>query len=379
MHPEDDVTISDISDVSDATYASIIPAVPTRESAPPVPPPVPVGAGAMRDLKGEDRWKLRTESIGGESILFAVVADGHGGQAAAQRCADTVVPYILDAAAGDASGAALRRAGRAAFQRLHAEVRSTQANDGTTCTVCMTNPLRGELTTVHVGDSAAILVPHVVKGTPARKPTRLTAEHRLQESTREQARVVTMGGKVGRLQHPVTKEPAGPLRAFPGGVACARSIGDADVGSLISAVPASSTVPLRWLAHTGWDVVVASDGVWDALSPAAIVRLCRHAPRAPAQNLAELITEQAVSARHAFNNSGFMVPRDDTTCVVLRCAAVVDAHNCDGVHPKSGGGGCTLPSRCELPSLVAEPIELDDSYIEDEDAAAEAQGQARGS
>lgn len=317
-------------------------------------------AACKRDLKGEDTFCTSVKAVGVEPITFAVVADGHGGPAAAQAAAERVIPLIIKAAKGDASAESLRQAGTKAFAVLHDDVREACATDGTTLTVCMINQVRQEATTVHVGDSAAILVPLAVKGLPPPAPVRLTAEHRLQESQREQKRVRAAGGIINRLQHPVTKEAAGPLRAFPGGVACARAIGDGDVGRLISAVPASSTVPLRGFA-CGWDLLVASDGVWDALSATAVVKLIRNAAStAGSQALATLLVEQSVHARHAFNNAGFQIPRDDTTCIFLRCRPPPDA-----APLSQRSGGCNLGS-CELPSLVAEAVQLDASFVKDE-------------
>ena len=312
---------------------------------------------AQTSLKGEDLWKTHMQAIGGDMVSFAIVADGHGGVSAAQLCSERIVPYIIEEAHGDASASSLRKAGGAAFERVHKEVRAAGATDGvfpgTTLTVCMINVARNELTTLHVGDSEAILVPHEREDA---LPQRLTAEHRLQDSRPEQKRVVNLGGKVGRLQHPETKLPAGPLRVFPGGLACARGIGDADAGDVVSAVPACSTVPLKGFAR-GWDCIVGSDGIWDAMQAASVVRICRgHPHTVTPQRLAELLVEQAIAKRHAFDN--VRTPRDDTTCIVMRCHG-----------PLSERGGCAngkvCVRDCELPSLVAEPVEFDAIFVED--------------
>ena len=85
-------------------------------------------------------------------------------------------------------------------------------------------------------------------------------------------------------RHPVTKEPGGPLRIFPSGLAVARGIGDADAAQFVSPVPATSTVALA--RDAGWDCVLASDGVWDGLSHHNVVKLCRGAQSSPPQALA---------------------------------------------------------------------------------------------
>ena len=326
------------------------------------PKTIQVG-GTQRNLKGEDRFATRRVVIGEETLEFGVVADGHGGSAAAALCHARCIDYIVEEAKGDASSESLRRAGRAAFERLHAEVRGTGRTDGTTLTVCIINMARGELTTVNVGDSAAILVHHQeAKGDSSfrkQHTQRLTGEHRLQDSERERTRVTQLGGIVARVRNPVTGEPGGPLRAFPGGLAIARGIGDSDAGQLVSCRPATSTVPLS--PQSGWDVVLASDGVWDGLLTSAVIKLVRNSAVAPPAKTADLIVDGAVAKRHAFDNSGFKVPRDDTTCIIMRQRGAGDAE---------GGGGC-LVRNCEQMDLslsVVEPTILGD-YVNDDEAS----------
>ena len=99
------------------------------------------------------------------------------------------------------------------------------STSGTTATVCLINETLAELTVCNVGDSFAILVPK--PGTAAAGSadpcTTLTVSHRLQDSAEERERVAAAGGFLG--QAAISGLPAGPLRAFPGGVCCARSLG----------------------------------------------------------------------------------------------------------------------------------------------------------
>ena len=349
---------------------------------------------AQRVLKGEDKFTECNVQIGRDTVFFGVIADGHGGTFAAEHCKRHVVRYISEGADGDSSGAALRRAGSKAFSRLHEEVRASGHTDGTTLTVVMVNLARSELTTLSVGDSAALLVPrpskllgtrpnartsthmpvtvvvtpldatkHIkpdavkTKQSVSTKPQRLTAEHRLSESAQEQKRVVDAGGSVARLRHPKTGMPAGPLRVFPGGLAMARSIGDADAGKVICARPASSTVPLDTLI--GFDVVIASDGVWDSLPYTSVLRLCRITAAAPPSRTAELIVESSVSKRHAFNNTGYKVPRDDTTCVLLRFRSASEA------LAKAPVGCGPAWAACQTDCIVEESLVLE-TYVCDD-------------
>ena len=61
-------------------------------------------------------------------------------------------------------------------------------------------------------------------------------------------------------------EPGGPLRAWPGGLAVCRTIGDADCAAACSAVPALRTFTLDLSQSLGAALVLASDGVWDSLT-----------------------------------------------------------------------------------------------------------------
>ena len=262
----------------------------------------------------------------------------------------------IESTQGVATAQALRRAGREALARLHEEIRATGHTHGSTLTVAMVNRTKSELTTLSLGDSSALLLHHQ----PGVADTqRLTAEHRLQDSARERARVAALGGVVARIRHPVTGEPGGPLRCFPGGLAIARGLGDADAGDLVSAIPATSTVSLS--ASAGWDVVIASDGVWDSLPPHDVVKLCRLSKGVPPAKTAALVVDAAVSKRHAFDNSGAKQPRDDTTAVVIRSR---------GLAEESRGGGCQVGERCDrskfdMSLIAADPVVLDD-HVRDE-------------
>lgn len=311
--------------------------------------------GHQKSLKGEDVFLTKRITIGTETVDFALVADGHGGSIAAEYIKDHVIEYIQEVAAGNASARALRRAGRTALARLHEEVRATGMTDGSTLTVVMVNRSRSELTTLSLGDSAAILLYHQAG---VAETQRLSAEHRLQDSAKERERVASLGGTIARIRHPVTGEPGGPLRCFPGGLAIARGIGDADAGELISPMPATSTVPLS--TTNGWDVVICSDGVWDSLPTRDVIKLARLSRTAAPAKTAALIVDAAISKNHAFDNSGFKTPRDDTTCVVMRSRGAVE---------EAKGGGCQIGERCDKANLsltVADPVVLDD-YVKDEE------------
>ena len=192
---------------------------------------------------------------------------------------------------------------------------------GTTLTVCAVNQTRSECTIGHCGDSVARLVPR-------RSPSiGLCEDHRIESSELERERLLRLGGKVARAMDRYGR-PAGPLRLWPGGVAQARAIGDRDVGSFINPQPYTSTVRLPECETCG--IVICSDGVWDALLPGAVDALLRSSLVNVADVSSNLIVNSALGQRHAYSNEGDRVPKDDTTCIVIRVQDDADV-------PRAGG------------------------------------------
>uniref|UniRef100_A0A453ALA6 protein-serine/threonine phosphatase n=1 Tax=Aegilops tauschii subsp. strangulata TaxID=200361 RepID=A0A453ALA6_AEGTS len=113
---------------------------------------------------------------------------------------------------------------------------------------------------LQVGDSRCIL------DTQGGELQLLTVDHRLEENVEERERVTASGGEVGRLN-------VGPLRCWPGGLCLSRSIGDMDVGEYIVPVP-----HVKQLSSVGGRLIMASDGIWDALSNEAAAKSCRGLP-----------------------------------------------------------------------------------------------------
>jgi len=207
-------------------------------------PPARVAA-RVTELKGEDAHVVQAVSIGGERVLCCAVADGHGGKAASAHIARRVVAHVRRLAGGDPSAPSLRAACTACFELLHAEVlslpgaeRGAQCTAGSTLTLCLLNEARRQLVVGNVGDSQALLLcPTAGAAARGELHTRfVTTDHRLQNNRTEQGRVIAAGGHLGKVLD-ATGRPAGPLRVFPGGLAMARTIGDADAGVCISPLP----------------------------------------------------------------------------------------------------------------------------------------------
>ena len=69
------------------------------------------------------------------------------------------------------------------------------------------------------------------------------------------------GARIERARTAKGQE-VGPRRAWPGGLAVARTLGDSDAGSYVLPQPALQAVTLP---IGGAAVVICSDGVWDAV------------------------------------------------------------------------------------------------------------------
>jgi serine/threonine protein phosphatase PrpC len=261
-----------------------------------------VGSHALR-VKGEDGLRVERLVIGGDVVLCAAIADGHGGPEAASFVLKHLLELLVEESCGDSSGSALAQAIERTFVRLHTLLHADERHTaGTTVTVCLINETRGELTMGNVGDSAAFLVlaNPANSAKPKQAGIRLTSEHRLQESDDERRRVSEAGGKLGQMV--VGGFPNGPLRAFPGGVCCARAIGDSDCGPWLSPVPDTKVMPFPEAAC----VLIASDGVWDALPCETVIK--RALKSKDVHEAAKRIVDEALRARGM---------RDDITCVCI--------------------------------------------------------------
>nr|BAJ89158.1 predicted protein [Hordeum vulgare subsp. vulgare] len=181
----------------------------------------------------------------------------------------------------------------AGFVKTDKEFQTKGQTSGTTATFVIIDGWT--ITVASVGDSRCIL------DAQGGAVSLLTVDHRLEENVEERERVTASGGEVGRLSV-VGGAEIGPLRCWPGGLCLSRSIGDIDVGEFIVPVPYVKQVKL---SNTGGRLIIASDGIWDALSSDTAAKCCRGLP-------AELAAKQVV--KEALKTRGL---KDDTTCVVV--------------------------------------------------------------
>ena len=278
--------------------------------------------GFQKELKGEDRFMFHDASVGGDHCYFALVADGHGGKDAVQLAAQRTLPFIIQEAK-DGSGAELNRACVKSFRTLHEEICASGTTAGSTLTVCCMNASRHELHVWNVGDSLAVLV-----DTDGHAP--LGVSHRLETNPDEQARLHAFGVKLRRASTAEGKE-GGPLRAWPGGLAVTRCVGDADCRFVIPE-PAWSTCPAP---PKGGALLACTDGVWDLMTADEAASLLVEGAYDSARQAARQVVHKAVRC-------GLI---DDTTAVVLLFGpAVTDDLEMYGgaLEPAAVEGNATL-------------------------------------
>ncbi|GMI65404.1 hypothetical protein like AT1G09160 [Hibiscus trionum] len=252
--------------------------------------------------KGEDYFLIKPDCErvpGNPATSFSVFAifDGHNGISAAIFAKENLLANILSAIPQGANREewlqALPRALVAGFVKTDIEFQQKGETSGTTVTFVVIDGWT--VTVASVGDSRCIL------DTQGGIVSLLTVDHRLEENVEERERVTASGGEVGRLNVFGGNE-VGPLRCWPGGLCLSRSIGDTDVGEYIVPIPHVKQVKL---SNAGGRLIIASDGIWDALSSDMAAKSCRGLP---AELAAKLVVKEALRSRGL---------KDDTTCLVV--------------------------------------------------------------
>lgn len=236
-------------------------------------------AASQRLLKEEDTLFVHEE---GDVRLFAV-ADGHHGRNCAAfvkenfwPCLKHRLPTIAPTGNDDDTFqilAEIRKAMLAAFMSVDKAWYKENKHSGTTLTVGL---IVGRLLTIaNVGDSSAFL--HDGKNF-----YQLSKDHRLEDSPSETSRLWKSGLQLAPLNASLSG-PAeegetgyGPLRVWPGGLAVSRSIGDADVTSHVLCIP---HIRQLLVPQTGARLILASDGIWDALGLSKVEKNLKHKSR----------------------------------------------------------------------------------------------------
>lgn len=257
---------------------------------------------ACHDKKGEDHTMAKVDcqripADGASTFAVFGVFDGHNGASAAVFSKENLLRNVMSALPTTTSRddwlAALPRALVAGFIKTDIDFQGRGEMSGTTATFVLVD--KWTVTVASVGDSRCIL-DAFGGGVSA-----LSVDHRFEENAEERKRVMDCGGEVCRLSLAGGAE-IGPLRCWPGGLCLSRSIGDVDVGDFIVPIPHVKQIKL---SKAGGRLIIASDGVWDALSCEKAAKCCRGLP-------AELAARQVV--KESLRTRGL---RDDTTCLVV--------------------------------------------------------------
>ncbi|EPS59533.1 hypothetical protein M569_15272, partial [Genlisea aurea] len=260
---------------------------------------------ASHSKKGEDFTFIKSgcqRALGDGVGTFSVFAlfDGHNGSAAAVYAKEKLLSNVLNAIPPDLNSdewlSALPRALVSGFVKTDKDFQEQASTSGTTATLVI---IKGWIVTVaSIGDSRCALESTNDGGIHYHY---LSADHRLDCNDEERRRITASGGEVARINTGGGRE-IGPLRCWPGGLCVSRSIGDKDIGEFIVPIPHVKQVKL---SSGGGRLIVASDGVWDALSLEMAFDSCRGMP---AEAAAAHIVKEAVMAKGL---------RDDTTCIVV--------------------------------------------------------------
>ncbi|GKB43225.1 probable protein phosphatase 2C 15 [Tanacetum coccineum] len=176
---------------------------------------------------------------------------------------------------------ALPRALVSGFVKTDKEFQSKGQTSGTTATFVIVD--RWTVTVASVGDSRCIL------DAQGGAVSELTVDHRLEENQEERERVKASGGEVGRLR-------------ILGGAEEAYVFLDPSGTWMLESLPYVKQVKL---SDAGGRLIIASDGIWDAVSSDTAAKSCRGLP-------AELAARQVV--KEALRTRGL---KDDTTCIVV--------------------------------------------------------------
>ena len=267
----------------------------------------------QESLKGQDGIRIQRMLIGGESVIMALLCDGHRGKETATLVLEMLIARVIEEVRGDPSQTALGSAAERSFEAIDKRAKNNPDGSGSTVTLVIVNEARGELTCASVGDSLAVLVTVSTyrsftdpnKPMASIVPTLISANDRLETNEAERNRVLAAGGQLERPSfNDGFTRMEGPMCAYPGRLLCAKAIGYGDMGAkYVSCKPKITKMPFP---PEGGALIIASDGVWDSVSQTDASKTV--AGCADASEAAERLCKQAIGTRGI---------QDDTTAIVL--------------------------------------------------------------
>ena len=308
------------------------------------------GVASARKSK-EDRWCVvplggpQGKPTAGSSFCAACIFDGHAGYRAAETAAREL-PRRLHAALhqckDDIVEAAAATATELAKDVKHGAAVGCAAcicppdESGSTMCLCIVRERPAErdveVVTANVGDSRAVACT-MGHCTPTARA--LTRDHSLDDES-ERARIKAAGGRVARRK--VGGEEVGPLRVWPGGIAVSRRLGGPP--SVEHVLCSDADVSRTVLSSDERRIVVASDGLWNAITLEQCAKVCSTAGMDPT-DAAKALVNAAVKARGL---------HDDITVVVIDRAME------QGNSPRTGKFSALSPSEADITHEVPASI-----------------------
>jgi serine/threonine protein phosphatase PrpC len=180
-------------------------------------------------------------------------------------------------------------------------------DSGSTATVVVIE--KHKLTVASVGDSRCIMGVETSRGNSGFKLYELTRDHSCERED-ERRRIMKAGGVIRRLDGDVPFRVFVKGKSYPG-LAMTRTIGDAS-GEDAGLIPIPEIIERKLDPKRRSFLVLASDGVWEFLSPTEVVDIVSKFSETNVQDATDAIVKAALEKWNIM--SPFAV--DDITCIV---------------------------------------------------------------
>ena len=269
----------------------------------------------QHNVKGED-FACAFESYDekGNILYGALVADGHGGNQVA--CISKLeIPKIFDEVVKNMGVVDTLKY---SFKLLQEKCKNEMS--GCALTVCILYENVSKVACANVGDVNAYMYQ---RGNP--HGILLSTSHNFMDSSEERERVRLLGIDLVETTNGVQFSV---LRAWPGGLAMGRSIGDSDCNEYVMHEPSISVTNIRHLRS----IVICTDGVWNNLDSKQV-----HKRLAYNEGKPRLTAKSIVGKAFSKNQS------DDTTCLIME-PYVHYTPNLLNMLSKSGDSSISLSS-----------------------------------
>lgn len=245
----------------------------------------------------EDAYQVKLNLPSSVKPAYFAIFDGHGGHRCAEYAAQNVHDFLVQSLEHDSNPrsalvTALKRTDDEwlAFATPHAHDRSFDA--GSTCVVALV--VDGTLYVANIGDSRAVLSrkTDAVCLSDDHKPDPRANEHDM--GYKETKRIERLGGSVSLN---------GTWRV-QGVLAVSRALGDRRLKRFVTA---DADVRVHQLRHGDDFLILATDGVWDVISPQAAVDLVGKSCPLDVNEAASCLVDTAFQLRSTDNITALVV------------------------------------------------------------------------